>query len=72
MTANRGSAVHERRQRQAVHLGHCDACGAPMQRTLSPARWGAVQFCDNCLSTLSPKELELKRREIALRGVPLT
>jgi hypothetical protein len=53
----------------------CDGCGATMpavmETKVSPAHWGVVWFCDDCVRTQPASEIERRTREIALCGVPL-
>jgi hypothetical protein len=75
--ADTGStATIDRVPRTLTHPRYCDGCGAPMTRDVQsafgPTCWGDIRFCSNCLRTRSADELARQRREIALRGVPLS
>jgi hypothetical protein len=67
--------VREAPQGEPARLQHCDACGAAVlvarEATAVPVGWGEVWFCDDCVHRLPAAEIERRRGEIALRGVPM-
>jgi len=68
--------IDESAKGHVLHTRHCDGCGRSVLRGALtgpwPVRWGEVLFCDDCVRTASREEIERRRSEIALRGVPMS
>lgn len=74
MRESTGTASIDRIDDRAHGIVVCDACGTGMsiERVGAAVSWRGVWLCDACWQSLSPEEIDLLTREVALRGVPFS